>query len=330
MTKACLTGATGFLGRSLAAALVQRGYRVRALVRATSNCAELPRRDFETVTGDLDDGASLQRAVAGQDIVFHSAAMVAQWGSRDLFYRINVDGTRRLLDACLAAGVRRFVHVSSVTVLGIPRGTGPIDETAPYTDRFFEHYTETKIASEKLVREYCAARDLPAVIVRPGLIWGAGDTTILPHIEKLARAGILVYIGSGNNTLCLAHVDNVVDALVRAAETARAAGQTYIITDQEPVTSRQFFTELARALQVSPPAWSVPFSLLYALARLCELATKFLPGNREPLLTRYGLCLLGSDCHYSIAKARRELGYDPPISFTAGMAELARWYGSRN
>jgi nucleoside-diphosphate-sugar epimerase len=330
MIRACITGATGFLGRSLAAALVAGGGQVRALVRPTASLAGLPGRGLETVTGDLEDRDSLQRAVDGQEIVFHCAARVAQWGDRDGFYRVNVDGTRRLLEACLAAGVRRFIHVSSVTVMGIPRSAAPMDESAPYTDRYFEHYTETKIAAEKLVGDFCAARGLPAVIVRPGLIWGAGDTTILPHLEKLARRRLLVHIGGGRNALCLAHVDNVVDALVRAATVPRAAGQAYIITDGEAITSREFFTALTRVLGLRPPAWSVPFRLLYGLAWLSELAAAVLPGIGEPPLTRYGLCLLGTDCHYSIARARRELGYAPPVSFSQGLEGLARWYADRS
>jgi len=323
---ALVTGATGFLGSHLARALAGRGHRVRALVRSTSNLQRLDRHKIETVTGSLEDFESLRRAVRGQDIVFNNAGRVVEWGSRADFYRVNVDGTENLLNACLAAGIKRFVHTSSLTVLGIPLGTEPLSEVSPYTERHFEFYTETKIVSEKLVLDFCAREHIPAVIIRPGVIWGPEDTTIFPRLEKLARKGLIFNIGSGDNILCLSYISNVVDALLLAAETPDTGVQIYNITDDEKVTSRTFFYELACALGYRPPTCSVPYRILNAAARLCETYAKIFTPASPPFISRYGLALMGCNGRYDISKARTRLGYEPRVSFRQGVDNIARWY----
>ncbi|MCP4714003.1 MAG: NAD-dependent epimerase/dehydratase family protein [Deltaproteobacteria bacterium] len=324
-----VTGATGFLGSSLARALADAGHRVRALVRTPAKAVVLEGCNCELVAGDLLDAASLARAVAGQEVVYNCAGMVVEWGRREDFVRVNVDGTRSLLDAALAADVQRFVHASSVTVMGPPRDATPLTEAAVYTDRFFEYYTETKIASEKLVREYQRARGLAATIVRPGLIWGPGDTTILPRIEELAAKGLLWNIGGGRNVLCLAYIDHVVQAMMLAAESSQSVGQIYNIYDAEKRTSGDFFAALAGIMGLKPPQLSLPFSMLYGTAWLLELLYKLARSAQPPFITRYAICLLGCNYNYDIAKPKKELGYEPCVSFQAGMDRVAQWYDER-
>ena len=321
-----VTGATGFLGSHLAKTLAQRGYNVRALVRNTGKLSRLQGHDIETFEGNLLDIDSLKKSTDGQDIVFHNAGMVDQWGKRETFYNVNVDGTKNLLEACLSSGIKRFVHTSSLTVLGKPRGKSPMDETSPYTERYFEFYTETKILSEKAVLDYYNKGKLPVTVIRPGIIWGPGDTTILPRLERLTRKGLIFNIGKGNNVLCLTYISNLVEGLILAAESPEAIGQIYHITDDEKITSRTFFTELTKIMGLHLPAISIPFSVLYATAYLFETLAKSMRLSKPPIITRYGICLLGCDYNYDISRAKRELGYNPKTSFKEGMENTARWY----
>lgn len=325
-----VTGATGFLGSNLAFTLAEQGHTVRALVRNPAKAKMLQGHKLDIVDGNLNDPASLEKAAAGMEIVFNNAGMVADWGKRETFYRVNVAGTRNLLEACLAAGTKRFVHASSVTVLGIPRDLSPMSESTPYTQNHFEYYTETKIASEKLVLQYHRQRGLPCVIIRPGLIWGPGDTTILPHIKDLALRGLLYNIGRGQNDLCLVYIAHVVRAMTLAAEVPQALGQVYNIVDAEKHTSRDFLYGLTQAMGIKPPARALPFPLLYASAWFLEMLSKLLRRSQAPFLTRYGLCLLGCHYNFDITKAKRELGYSPSVSFCQGMRNIAARYQNGN
>ena len=325
MMKVLVTGASGFLGSTLVRALAARGDAVTALVRETSKCAALAGCPVTRVIGDVQDKDSLARATRGHDIVFHCAGRVADWGPRQEFYRVNVEGTGNLLEASRSAGIRHFIHISSLVVLGVPRSM-PVNETAPYAARAFHPYIETKILAERLVLEYYNKYRLPITIIRPGIIWGPGDTTIFPRLEQLARKKLLAFIGRGTNVLCLSYIGNLVAALLQAAAVEQPDGQIYSIADEEQITSRTFFVALAEALGLPPPAIAVPFFALNAAAVLCELWVRLACPAQAPLLTRLGLYLWGTHYIADTSRARQKLGYVQKVSFTAGMQNLASWY----
>ena len=325
MMKVLVTGASGFLGSALVRALAARGDAVTVLVRQTSNCSAFAGCPVALVTGDVQDRDSLARATRGNDTVFHCAGRVADWGPRSEFYRVNVEGTRNLLDASCSAGIQHFIHVSSLVVLGVPR-TMPVTETTPYATRYFHPYVETKILAEQLVLDCHARYRLPATIVRPGIIWGPGDTTIFPRIEQLARKGLMVILGRGDNILCLSYIGNLVAGLLRAAAIEQPDGQIYSIADEEHITSRAFFTALTAALDLPPPRLTVPFSALDAVARLCEVWARLVRSSQAPLLTRLGLYLWGTHYIADITKARQKLGYRQQVSFKEGLQNLGAWY----
>ena len=322
MKAALVTGASGFLGGSLVAALCGRGVKVRALVRPTSDLRRLSGLGAEIVRGDVCDLASLQEAARGQQVVFHAAAKVPDWGSRRDFFRANADGTRKVVAACQDAGVERLVHVSSLTVLGLPRRGAAVDEQTSYDPSPRDAYTASKIEAEKIVREAHGQRRLQTVAVRPGAIWGAGDPSITPRIAALLRRGRAVYIGSAANRLALSHVENVTLGLRLAAEVPAAAGQVYHLTDGEAVTAREVIDGLAALLGTARPRWSVPFSVVYLAAAAMEGVARLLRWRSPPPLTRYGVRLMASDCCYDNRKAERELGFRPSVSFRQGLAAL--------
>jgi nucleoside-diphosphate-sugar epimerase len=319
---ALVSGATGFLGGCLAVALKEQGYVVRALARPTSDVSRLAARGIEIVMGDLDDEDSLARAAAGQQLVFHTAGRVSDWGAAEEFRKINVDGTAHVITACRRNRVRRLVHVSSLTVLGLPRNGMVVGEKTPRVARAADPYTASKIAGEELVCRANGMDGLETVVVRPGVIWGPGDTTFLPRFAALLRRGRMVLVDGGRNRVALSHVENLVQGMLLAAAVPAAAGQVYHLTDGEEITAAEAFCLLAEVLGVLPPRHSLPFAVAYAAASLMEAWAGLRRQASPPSFTRYGVRLVASDCRYDIGKARRELGYRPAITFRQGVTAL--------
>ncbi len=323
-TPALVTGASGFLGGHLAGFLKRRGYRVQALVRATSDTRRLQAMGVELVQGDLGDRASLVAVLKGQRFVFNCAARVSDWGPREAFFRVNRDGAGNVAAAAREAGVERVVHTSSLTVLGLPRGGEPVDEATPYASGRLDPYSESKLAGERSLREAHGQDGLALVIVRPGAIWGPGDPHILPRIVALLRQGRMVYIGGGRNHVALSHVENLSLGLALAAEVPAAAGRVYHVADAEDLTARQVLDGLAAGLGTPRPRLSLPFFAVYGAAALLEAGARLAGRAQPPPLTRYGVRLVASDCRYDHSRAGRELGYAPVVSFEEGVAQLAR------
>jgi 2-alkyl-3-oxoalkanoate reductase len=319
---ALVSGATGFLGNHLLVKLREKGFKVKALVRRTSDISGLVHSGVELVEGDILDRPSLRRAMDGQQLVFHTAGKVSDWGFRREFWQANVEGTANVIAACREAGVKRLIHVSSLTVLGLPRSGAQVDEKTPLADSVRDFYTISKIAGEKLVREAQGDGGLETVVIRPGVIWGAGDITILPRLVALLRRGRLIFIGRGNNQLGLSHVENLSQGIILAARSPSAAGQIYHLTDGEKITARSAFCELAAVLGVPPPRFSLPFPIVYFLAACLERTARLRNAAAPPALTRYGVRLVACDCGYDISKAQDELGYRPLLMFRQGITAL--------
>jgi len=320
-----VTGASGFLGSHLVDALITEGHEIKALVRKTSNTCFLSERGIELCYGDITDGNTLLQAVKDSKIVFHCAANVSDWGDPQTFFRVNVTGTENLLKASLEAGVDRFVHASSLTVLDVTKNHWQSDEDHPYPDTFFDSYTETKVLAEKLVKKYHQESSLSACIIRPSIIWGLGDTIVFPRLGRLIKSGKFFFVGKGNQSVSISHVSNVVEALILAGIRKEASGQIYNITDGEVLVFREFIEALAGVLDCDPPRRSIPFALAYPAAFLMELWGKVMRVESPPLFTRYGVYLTSMDAVFAISKAKKELGYEPRISFKKGLKEIGPW-----
>ena len=318
-----VTGGTGYFGARLVASLRARGARVRVLARPAADTARLESLGVEIVRGDVTAPATLGAAFAGQQVAIHAAGRVTDWGPRQEFFRVNAQGTANVVAACRAAGVMRLVHLGSLTVLGLPRGGGVVDETTMPAEAPADAYTASRLSGERIVRAAHGEGGLETVVIRCGLIWGPGEPTILPRILALLRRGRMVYPGGGRNHLGMAYVDNLVEGVILAATAPAAAGRLYHITDGEEVTCREVLDAIAGALGVPPPRRSVPYPVIYAIAALLEGFAKAVRSATPPPITRYGVRLVACDCHYDIGRARRELGYRPPVSFREGVARLA-------
>jgi nucleoside-diphosphate-sugar epimerase len=318
---AFVTGGSGFVGRQLILDLVARGARVSALARSAAAVAKVESAGARAVPGDLDDEAAMCAGMQGCDVVFHAAAKVEVWGKREDFERVTVQGTRRALAAALAAGVSRFVHVSTEAVLVGGPALIDADESWPLPARPLGLYPWSKGRAEAEVRA-AATAGLHALIVRPRAIWGAGDTVLLPRLCKLVDQGRFAWIGGGHALTSTCHVKNVCAGLIAAAERGRA-GEVYFLTDGEPLPFRDYLGGMLEALgrDVSA-ARSLPLPLARVLAFLLESLWIVAGRASEPPLVRTVVELVGTQVTVKDDKARAELGYRPVITRAAGLAEL--------
>jgi nucleoside-diphosphate-sugar epimerase len=315
-----ITGGTGLVGSHVVEEALHRGHRVRALVRASSDTHWLDTWGVEKVEGDLADPEALRRGVAGADWVINCAAKVGDWGALEDFRRLNVEALDHLLAAAADARIARFVHVSS---LGVYEGRDHFgtDESVPPAAESLDAYTRSKVEAEALALQYVARRGLPLVIVRPGFIYGPRDRTVLPKLLHSLRTGRFAYFGSGNQALNCIYVKNLVHGIFLAAEVPEAIGQVFNLTDGGRVSKRDFIGRVATLAGLRPPRRRIPLWLAWTLAVLLERRAKRLGSTEPPLVNKARYKFLGLNLDYSIARAERILGYEPPYTTEQGLAE---------
>jgi nucleoside-diphosphate-sugar epimerase len=313
-----ITGATGLVGSHAVEEAIARGFRVKALVRSSSDTRWLDEQGVEKVAGDLEDAEALRRGVEGADWVFNCAAKVGDWGTLEEFRRLNVQALRLLLEAAAAANIDRFVHVSS---LGVYEGRDHFgtDETTPPAAEALDGYTRSKVEAEALALEYARERGLPVTIVRPGFIYGPRDRTVLPKLVTNLRAGRFAYFGSGEQALNCIYVKNLVHAIFLAAESPSAIGEVFNVTDGVRVSKRQFVGRVAELAGLKPPRRKIPLKLAWTLAIVMEKVAKARGATKPPLVNKARYKFLGLNLDYSIEKARRVLGYEPPFTTEQGL-----------
>lgn len=324
--KVLVTGATGFTGGHLAQHLVDRGDEVRALVRPKSRArfaaSPLAKRviPFE---GDLIDAASLQDAVNGVDVVYHIAATYREAGQPDSAYReINVEGTRHLLQAAKAAGVRRFVHCSTGGVHGHIENP-PANEDTPFNPG--DVYQETKLAAEQLAREFGSTNNLDVVVVRPIGIYGPGDMRFLRMFRGLAR-GRFPMIGSGQAFYHLTFIDDLVEGFRLCGSVPAAKGRTYILAGPKYTTLEQLVHMVAKELDVAPPRLHLPVWPFWTAGLICEAIC--VPLRIEPPIYRRRVDFYTKSRAFDTSRARRDIGFVPKVDLEEGIRRTARWYKS--
>ena len=316
--KTLVTGATGFLGKALARRLKTRGDEVTVLGRNPAILAELEREGLRPLRGDLADAAVVQTACQGQELVFHAGALSSAWGPAEAFYRANVLGTRNVIAGCEAGGVRRLVHVSTPSIYFRFESRLAVAENSPLPAKTANEYARTKLLAEGEIDRACA-RGLPVITIRPRAIFGEGDNAILPRLISRLQSGRLRIIGDGLNITDLTYVENVVDALLLCAEAPDALlGRKYNITNGEPQLLWGLIEQLCAALGYQYPRRRISYPAAMALAAVLEAVCRRLPGQPEPLLTRYMVGVLAKSTTLDISAARRDLGYRPRVSVQAG------------
>jgi ornithine--oxo-acid transaminase len=327
-----ITGATGFIGGHLAERLVNDGLRVRCLVRGSSDTSLLDELDLELVVGDLADARSVTRAVDGCRYVFHCGALVSDWATTKEIARINVEGTRNLLQASAAASVRRLVHFSTTDVYGYPGGSA-IDESHTAA-RFRNWYAQTKLAAEAEVRRVEALDRLEAVILRPATVYGPRSTDVVGEIARALRRGNMLLIGRGRAIAGLCYVGNLIDAALLALRHDAAPRNAFNISDGLDITWKQFTDDLAAGLGGRRARWSLPYWAAYAAGLSLEHGYRLLRRTTRlttaPLLSRQAVQVMGIDQNFSTRKARELLGWEPRVDYRAGLDATLAWLQSEH
>jgi nucleoside-diphosphate-sugar epimerase len=320
ITRAFVTGGSGFVGRHLIATLRTHGAEVRALARSKTAASIVERAGAIPVPGDLQNQEALCQGMEGCDVVFHLAAMKGLWGRFEEFQQVNVTGTAQVLAAARAAGVSRVVYTSTEAVLAGGAPLVHVDETWPRPARPAGAYAVSKGMAEDLVLA-ANSPELSTVIVRPRLIWGPGDTGSLPQLIAAVRAGRFAFIDGGYYLTSTCYITNACEGLLLAAERGRG-GEIYFVSDGTPIEMRTFLTAWLRTADVEPGTRSIPRWLAKWGAICAEFAWQTLRLRGSPPLTQLAVQLMGEEVTVTDAKARRELGYEGKVSREEGFAAL--------
>jgi len=318
MSRILVTGASGMLGAGVARALAARGDEVVVMQRRDSGLG------LAQVCGDIADPSAVRRAVEGCEAVIHLAAKVSLAGPFADFHRINVEGTRNLVQAARQAGVRRFVQVSSPSVAHagsalVGAGVGPADPV-----RARGHYARTKAEAECIALAADSA-DLAVVAIRPHLVWGPGDEQLIARIVARAKAGRLVLISGGRALIDTTYLDNAVDAMLAACDRAdqpQVHGRAFVVSNGEPRTVAELLTRIAESGGAPPPRRSVPFVIARAAGRLVESAWAILRRPGEPPMTAFLAEQLATAHWFDQRATRQALGWRPRISLDEGLRRL--------
>jgi nucleoside-diphosphate-sugar epimerase len=322
--KLLLTGGTGFIGSRLALEARRRQVDVTVTGQVNndaerSRAAGLERAGVRLETGPLQDAAFSRRVVAGRDTVIHLAAAQHESGVPDSYFEeVNVVGTRTLLDASREARVRRFVYGSTIGIYG-SAAEGKLDESSPPNPD--NVYGRTKLAAERVVQEQ--GGDVETCIVRISETYGPGDFRLLKLFRAVDRGKFLM-IGSGENRRQVMYVDDLVRALLLAAEHPAASGEVFVMPGDEVLTTRQMVDVIAEVLGRRVPRVRLPMWPFLAAAALFEATFK--PLGMDPPLHRRRLDFFRKSFVFSTDKAQRVLGFAPLVPFRQGARETAEWY----
>lgn len=321
-----VTGASGFIGGELTRLLVERGERVRVLARPTSNLDPLARLPLDIVRAEFDDPTALIAATAQTQVIYHCAALAADWGLWRDFAAVNVTGVKNLLDAAVQAGtIERFVHVSSSDVYGYPRT--PVDESQPLRDVGY-HYNRSKIMSERLVDECHRQTGLPTTIIRPVTVFGPRSYNFTVGLARLLGDGDLPFLAQGRARAGLIYVGDLLDGMIVAAGSDQAIGQAYNLRDPSDMTWRDALLTLAEGVGAVSRPRNIPAFVAVTAAFGLEAAYSLFRIKTRPILTRQVVYAMTRDQGYPIEKAQRELGFAPEIGVEEGFRRTIEWLQS--
>ena len=319
--RVALTGASGYTGGRLLGALRARGDEVAVLVRPQSVSDRVRSLASRVVEGALGDVAAASRLVEGADAVVHVAAVYRTAGHPDSYYReVNVVGTERLLVAAARTGVRRFVHTSTVGVHGHVERP-PADEGAPFAPG--DIYQATKAEAERLALDFHRRRGVPVAVVRPGAIYGPGETRLLKLFRAIAR-GRYAIVGTGRTFYHPVFIDDLVDGFLLALDRPEAVGESFLVCGPSYVAQTDLAALVAKHTGGRVLPFRIPARPIQWAGDLVEAIC--VPLGLEPPLHRRRVDFWTKSRGFTIEKARRLLGYAPKVDLDEGIARTAAWY----
>ena len=318
--KIFVTGASGFVGSTATRHWISQGHEVTAMARSERSDRAIAKLGATPVRCSLTDVSASD--IGEVDVVVHSAAFVDDWGPADAWHQANVEGTRRMLAAAREAGVQRFLHIGTEAAIVHGQHIEGADEKYPLAEDSPYPYCASKAQAERLVRA-ANADGFETIVLRPRFVWGPGDTTLLPAVEKMVKTGQFRWIGGGEARTSTTHVDNLVHAMDLAL-TKGTPGEAYFVLDDGTVTIREMVTKLAATRDLSLPDKSVPSWLADGIGWVAEGLWRKLPLGGKPPLTRHAAMAMSRTCTLKDGKARSDLGYEPVVSREEGFAAMAR------
>lgn len=343
--KALVTGGGGFLGQYIVEQLLAQGDQVRIFSRG--DYPRLRGLGVETFHGDLRSFNEVRNACEDQDVVFHVAAMPGIGVWRKPFYEINVLGTINVIQACLDCGIEKLIYTSSPSVTDNGTPQKGIDETTPYPKKFLAYYPETKAIAEKYVLSANGSSwsdrgvsirggqgNLLTCALRPRLIWGPRDQSLIPRLLSRARAGKLMQVGDGTNLLSVTYVENAARGHLQACAALKAgspvAGSAYYLAQPEPINCWEWINVVLKMAGLPQVTKKISFKSAWNLGLLLELFYKATFQKGEPLMSRFLATQLAQSYWFDISKAKRDFGYDPQISTEEGLRRLADYIRLKN
>ena len=308
-----VTGASGFIGGHVCEALKRAAepVSVRAMVRASSDVRQLDGVDVELCEADLSDPLSLERACAGVDLIVHTAAAVGSFGEWEHFHEVGVRGTERLIYAAERAGVRRFVHISSIAAYGLRGHEQPLNEDCPFDEQpqGWNHYVREKVLSEQVLWRAHAGKRIQATSIRPSVVIGARDRNAIPRMADLLRLPIAALPGRADLHFPVVCIEDCVDAIVRAVHDDRAIGRAYNVSGQRPIRLSEIYGYVARHAKLAPPKLYLPTAMMIPAVGAFESVWKLLGKSGEPIATRIAIVVSGYDYAIDTTRLQQELGW---------------------
>ncbi len=317
-----VTGGTGFLGTALVTELMRQGEEIRLLARDEKKARERFGKAVKVIQGEITDRAKVQAAVEDATLIYHLAGIPYQSGvPAEVYQQTHVEGTRILLDACQNQKLLRFVYCSSAGVLG-ETGSTPVAEDAPVAPTNI--YESTKLEGEVLALQAHRTRNIPVTVVRPGLVYGPGDSRLLSLFTTIKKGSFLPLVAGGKALLQPVYIDDLIRAFLLCTEPAEAIGHSYNIAGSSTVSFHEFAQCIAQSLYKSLRAGSVaPW-----LAELAKPTFALFPafkGEKSPF-AQSRVDFMTQSHVYSIDRARNELAYTPRIKLDEGLKLTAEWY----
>ncbi len=319
--KIFITGGSGFVGHTVIKQLGHQ-HKLVALSRSEKSDKIITDAGAKPVRGAL--GQIDQSWLADIDVVIHAAARVEQFGTFEQFWETNVSGTKQLLEVAQAAGVKRFIHIGTEASVFYGQDMITIDETAPLAFNSPYLYSKTKAwAEDAVMKANDPENDFTTLSLRPRMIWGPDDKTILPVVLDMITKNKFMWLDGGKNKTVTTNIHNLVHG-IELALTRGCGGQAYFITDDEIMTIREFLSALIQTQNITVPDKSAPGWLMSLIARLTEFSWKLLPLKSDPPLSRFVIDITRRECTININKARKELDYIPIISVGESLKEISK------
>lgn len=319
--KIFITGASGFVGGAATRRLVTEGCDVVAMSRSVNSDKKVHALGAAPSRCDLDNITAAN--IAGCDIVIHAAAHVEAWGDVDAWDKANVQGTKNVLTAARAAGVRRFIHIGTEAALVRGQDLIAADETYPLAFNSPFPYCRTKALAEQAVLAANNPKEnFTTIVLRPRFIWGPGDTTILPSVLEMAAAGKWTWIDGGAAMTSTTYIENLVDAILLAREGGKS-GEAYFILDEGTRSMKEIIVGMAAARGVTLPDRSMPGWLARGIGSTLEFTWRIFGIKSKPALTAHEAMVMSRHCTLNGEKAQRELGYRPRFSVAEGLKAMA-------